>query len=66
MLTRTQHPIRFREARADGAAKTPFYRLHLFVQDPRIFVVRPPLDAVLHLRPETWRAAPSSTAGDAT
>lgn len=42
------------------------YRLHLFAQHPRIFVVRPPLDAVLHLRPETWRAAPSSTTGDAT
>lgn len=33
------------------------YRVHLFSQTPRIFTVRPPLNAVLHLRPEAWRAS---------
>lgn len=33
------------------------YRVHLFSQSPRIFTISPPLDAVLHLRPEAWRAS---------
>ena len=41
-------------ARADSWR---LYRVHLFSQTPRIFTVRPPLDAVLHLRPEAWRAS---------
>jgi hypothetical protein len=33
------------------------YRVHQFTQTPRIFTLAPPLDAVLHLRAETWRAS---------
>jgi hypothetical protein len=33
------------------------YRVHLFARDPRIFVIAPPLDGVVKLRPETWRAS---------
>lgn len=33
------------------------YRVHLFATSPRIFTVAPPLDGVLHLRPELWRAS---------
>ena len=33
------------------------YRIHLFATSPRIFTVAPPLDAVLHMRPELWRAS---------
>ncbi len=33
------------------------YRVHLFVKEPRIFKVSPPLDRVLSLQPETWRAS---------
>ena len=33
------------------------YRVHLFATSPRIFTVAPPLDGVLQLRPETWRAS---------
>lgn len=34
------------------------YRVHHFAQQPRIFTVRPPLENVLRLDPETWRASP--------
>ncbi|CAN7385021.1 DUF3883 domain-containing protein [Devosia sp. LjRoot16] len=37
------------------------YRVHLFAQQPRIYTVRPPLESVLRLNTETWRAAPAST-----
>lgn len=33
------------------------YRVHLFAQMPRIFKVRPPLEAALHLNPDSWRAS---------
>jgi hypothetical protein len=33
------------------------YRVHLFATSPRIFTLAPPLDNVLHLRPELWRAS---------
>lgn len=33
------------------------YRVHQFSQTPRIFMLAPPLDAILHLRAETWRAS---------
>ena len=33
------------------------YRVHLFVTSPHIFTLTPPLDGVLHLHPELWRAA---------
>lgn len=38
------------------------YRVHLFAQQPRIFTVRPPLEKMLRLDPETWRAAPGASA----
>lgn len=33
------------------------YRVHLFSHSPRIFTLRPPLEAILRLRAETWRAS---------
>ena len=36
------------------------YRVHLFAQKPRIFTVRPPLEQVLTLHAETWRATPGA------
>jgi hypothetical protein len=33
------------------------YRMHLFAASPRIFTLAPPLDDVLHLQPELWRAS---------
>lgn len=38
------------------------YRLHQFAQKPRIFTVRPPLESVLRLDTETWRATPHPSA----
>lgn len=38
------------------------YRVHLFAQRPQIFTVRPPIERVLRLDPETWRATPGTTA----
>lgn len=36
------------------------YRVHLFAQQPKIFTVRPPLENMLTLDPETWRATPAN------
>jgi hypothetical protein len=33
------------------------YRVHQFVKQPRIFTITPPLENVVHLRPETWRVS---------
>ncbi len=33
------------------------YRVHLFATAPQIFTLTPPLDGVLHLRPELLRAS---------
>jgi Domain of unknown function (DUF3883) len=33
------------------------YRVHLFAKNPRIFTIAPPLEGVLNLRPESWRAS---------
>jgi len=33
------------------------YRVHLFASEPRVFTVTPPLDRVLRLRTEVWRAS---------
>jgi hypothetical protein len=33
------------------------YRVHLFSTEPRIFTLAPPLEKVINLRPETWRAS---------
>jgi hypothetical protein len=51
-LTRNEN-----EVAAQRADCWRLYRVHLFAQTPRIFTIRPPLDAVLHLRPEAWRAS---------
>lgn len=32
------------------------YRVHLFANTPRIFVITPPLEDAVRLRPDTWRA----------
>jgi hypothetical protein len=51
-LTRTEHETA--KARSESWR---LYRVHLFSQAPRIFSLAPPLDAVLHLRTEAWRAS---------
>jgi hypothetical protein len=33
------------------------YRVHLFARNPRIFTISPPLEGLINLRPETWRAS---------
>ncbi|WP_340118705.1 DUF3883 domain-containing protein [Pelagibius sp. 7325] len=52
-LTRNEREVA--EARADAWR---LYRVHLFAQKPRVFSVAPPLEQVLSLQAETWRAAP--------
>jgi len=52
-LTRNEREVA--DARADAWR---LYRVHLFAQKPRVFSVAPPLEKVLSLRTETWRAAP--------
>lgn len=42
------------------------YRVHLFFQQPKIYTVRPPLEGVLNLNPETWRASPLPAAAGAS
>jgi Domain of unknown function (DUF3883) len=51
-LTRTEH-----ETANVHVASWRLYRVHLFSQTPRIFTIKPPLEAVLHLRTEAWRAS---------
>jgi hypothetical protein len=46
-----------REMSVARPAEWRIYRVHLFATEARIFVVAPPLDAALKLRPETWRAS---------
>ena len=41
------------------------YRVHLFAQQPKIYTVRPPLEGMLNLNPETWRASPLSAGAGA-
>ena len=44
--------------RAAGSAELwRLYRVHLFAQNPRIFLITPPLHEMLHLRPDIWRAS---------
>jgi len=46
--------------RQKAAASTEswrLYRVHSFAQKPRIFQIIPPLNKMLHLRPDTWRAS---------
>jgi hypothetical protein len=42
---------------AASAESWRLYRVHLFAQTPRIFQIAPPLNEVLRLRPDTWRAS---------
>jgi Protein NO VEIN, C-terminal len=42
---------------AASAESWRLYRVHLFAQTPRIFQIAPPLNKVLHLRPDIWRAS---------
>jgi hypothetical protein len=51
-LTRNEHDVA--QTRLDS---WQIYRVHLFSQSPRIFTIRPPLESVLRLRPEAWRAS---------
>lgn len=44
----------------ERSAQWQLYRVHLFAQKPKIFTVRPPLEAALRLDPETWRATPAA------
>lgn len=57
-LTRTEH---------DAAAARPeawrIYRVHWFVQSPRIFTIAPPLAEALHLQAESWRASFGQASG---
>jgi Domain of unknown function (DUF3883) len=45
----------------DVAAERPaewcIYRVHLFAKEPRVFTIVPPLENVVNLRPEVWRAS---------
>jgi hypothetical protein len=45
----------------DVASERPedwcIYRVHLFAKDPKIFTISPPLEGVVNLRPDTWRAS---------
>lgn len=51
-LTRNEHEGS--ERRADAWR---LYRVHRFAQRPSIYTLAPPLDAVVHLRAEAWRAS---------
>jgi hypothetical protein len=51
-LTRTEREVS--ESRPDAWR---LYRVHLFSQAPQIFTIAPPLETILHLRTETWRAS---------
>jgi hypothetical protein len=51
-LTRNEHEMA--KARAEAWR---LYRVHLFAQIPRIFTLAPPLESMVHLRTEAWRAS---------
>jgi hypothetical protein len=42
---------------AASAESWRLYRVHLFAQNPRIFRIAPPLNKMLRLRPDIWRAS---------
>ena len=46
-----------RQTAAASAESWRLYRVHLFAQSPRIFQITPPLDKMLRLRPDIWRAS---------
>lgn len=45
-----------REVAAERPLDWRIYRVHLFAQSPRVFTIAPPLENVVNLSPETWRA----------
>jgi hypothetical protein len=46
-----------RQRAAASAESWRLYRVHSFTQKPRIFLITPRLNEMLHLRPDTWRAS---------
>jgi hypothetical protein len=46
-----------RQRAAASAESWRLYRVHSFAQNPRIFLITPPLNEMLHLRPDSWRAS---------
>lgn len=44
------------EVSLERAEDWHLYRVHHFAQRPRVFTVRPPLDEMLTMTPDTWRA----------
>lgn len=56
-----QTPFFLTRNECDLAAERPadwcIYRVHLFVREPRIFTIAPPLENAVRLRPEVWRAS---------
>ena len=46
-----------RQRAAASAESWRLYRVHSFAQSPRIFLIAPPLNEMLNLRPDTWRAS---------
>ncbi len=46
-----------RQRAAVSAESWRLYRVHSFAQSARIFQIIPPLNEVLHLRPDSWRAS---------
>ena len=45
------------EVAAERPTDWSIYRVHLFARQPRIFKISPPLEDMVRLRPETWRAS---------
>lgn len=45
------------EVASERPSEWRLYRVHKFSTDPRIFVLAPPLDQTVNLRPESWRAS---------
>jgi hypothetical protein len=46
-----------RQVAMERAADWRIYRVHMFSTEPRIFTIGPPLEDVVDLSPETWRAS---------
>jgi hypothetical protein len=46
-----------REVATERPGDWCIYRVHLFAKEPRIFTIAPPLERVVHLQPDTWRAS---------
>lgn len=44
-----------REVSVERSDVWQLHRVHLFYKNPSIFVIKPPLDQAVNLRPETWR-----------